>query len=172
MKKIKYQSEYTTEELETLLRNLSEALNRALVPLQSLEDCGAEDIADDEASYVQEMAGFIHLVKLVEEEEFTEACRSLNRACWEIEVAEEEEGTTYVDHPWLGESIGGSYPTQIFHEMHTREFSALDYDPTPDEEAQNLRSELERQERLSSGSDEETRDFQIDPWDPNGLSDF
>lgn len=171
MKKIEYQSEYTAEELETLLRNLSEALNRALVPLQSLEDCGAEDIADDEASYVQEMAGFIDLVKLVEKEEFTEACRSLNRACWEIEVAE-EEGTTYVDHPWLGESIGGSYPTRIFHEMQTREFSAFNHGLTPEEEAQNLRSELERQERLSSGSDEETRDFQIDPCDPYGLNDF
>jgi len=122
MKKIKYEPIFEPEELRKRIADLSVALSKVLGALQCFEDCGAADIADDEAIFVQEVIGFYELIKLVEEEEYGPAIDSVNKACWEIEVAN-EQGAKNVDHPWFGEATGGCYETNTFFrglEPHVR----------------------------------------------------
>jgi isopenicillin N synthase-like dioxygenase len=133
--KIKYNPYITPEDLQERIKNLSTAIGEALDPLHALGDCGAERIADDEARYVTEMAGFLYLMKLVMEEEFTEAIKSVNRACWEIEVAN-KEGAVNVDHPWFGQLTGGIFETTTWSPEYHLEFDHLDHVPTPKEKEQ------------------------------------
>lgn len=149
MKKIKYTPMFEPEDLRQRIASLSEALSKVLGALQCLEDCGASEIADDEAIFVQEVMGFYELVKLVEEEEYTAAIKSVNKACWEIEVAKEEGGKD-IDHPWLGEPTGGCFETNTFCSSWEHSFDHRNYGPTPKEQEEQRKWDEEWEKRRAS----------------------
>lgn len=156
MQKIKYKPVLTPEDLQKRISNLSDALGKVLGALQCLEDCGAAEIADDEAIFVQEVIGFYELIKLVEEEEYSAAIDSVNKACWEIEVAI-EEGRQDIDHPWLGEPTGGHFETNTFFANSDHEFDHRNYGSTP----------KEKEEQRKWDEAQEKRQASMPPSDPN-----
>lgn len=134
--KIKYAPLYTPEDLQERIDKLREALSEALLPLQCLEVCGAAEIADEEACYVQEMQDFVELINLVESEELAAAIDSVDNAREEIDHAAEESATD-VEHPWFDEETGGSNGTQTFseEEMKREENSKSSFKPSdPDDD--------------------------------------
>lgn len=78
------------------------------------------------------MLGFLDLIKLVEEEELSGAVKSVNKACWEIEMARQLGGTE-VSHPWKGEYTGGFYEDTVFHTADFDGFDHSDYASTPED---------------------------------------
>lgn len=130
--KIKYNPSYSKSELELLVRNLSEALSSALGPLQCFSGTSgisANEIGDNEAKYIQEFLGFLDLVKLVEEEELSDAVRLARQACWEVEKASQSDASKPT-HPWADCGGGGYYENTVFYatDYGWLEFSEYDYD--------------------------------------------
>jgi hypothetical protein len=135
-KSIKYEPYFSEAELKLRIDNLSDAIGRVLGVLQCWEhheDCGANDIADNEAKFVQEVLGFLYLLELAQKEEIPGAIKSVNKALWEIEMVRQIGGVE-VNHPWKGEAAGGrSYETRC--SSFFKGFDYLDYDTTPEDEA-------------------------------------
>jgi hypothetical protein len=153
---INYNPLFSEEDLTRRIRNLSNAVSAALGPLQYWEDheqCGANDIADNEAKYVQEIMGFLYLFELVEQEELPGAVKSVNKALWEIEMARQIGGIE-VNHPWKGEAFDRSYETLC--SSFFKGFDYLNYASTPEDEVI----------RDQSHDKEVRRDQKIDPLDP------
>ncbi len=166
MKTIKYEPTFEPEDLRQRIANLSDALSKVLGALQCLEDCGASEIADDEAIFVQEVMGFYELVKLVEEEEYTAAIKSVNKAYWEIEVAN-EEGRQDIDHPWLGEPTTGShFETPTFCASSSQEFDYRNHGPTPKEKEEQRKCDEAQEKRRASEPTKSTSHM------PDELEDF
>ena len=94
---------------------------------------------DNEAKYVQEIFGFLYLLELAQEEELPGAVKSVNKACWEIEKARQVGGIE-VNHPWEGETTGGSYETHC--SSFFKGFNYFDYGSTPADAA--MRQEYDR----------------------------
>jgi len=159
--KIKYTPLYTAEDMRKRIENLSCAISEALEPLHLLQECGAAEISDDEARYVQEMYGFLELIRLVEVEELAGAIQSVNKAFWEIEVAE-SEGLSNIEHPWLKSLIPGRYDTHYWSAPFGFEFNALDYAPMP----KTVDDEVEQPPRKPSSAGQKMND------DPSGFGDF
>lgn len=151
MKKIKYEPVFKPEDLRERIENLSKALSEVLGALQCFDECGAADIADDEAIFVAEVIGFFDLLELVKEEEYGAAIDSINKACWDIEVAN-EQGSKDIEHPWFGQATGGGYETNTFFPSGFREFDHRDYGPTPREEEEEQKWEEERKKQQASAA--------------------
>lgn len=133
-KSINYKPTFSGEDLKRRIKNLSDAIGEALGPLQCWEDheqSGANEIADNEAQYVQEIFGFFNLLELAQEKELSGSVKSVNKACWEIEMARQIGGIE-VNHPWKEDAAGGR-----IYETHCSSFFAgfdyQDYGSTPED---------------------------------------
>lgn len=155
-KSINYKPLFSKEELDRRITNLSNAIGEVLGPLQCWEDheqTGANDIADNEAKFVQEIFGFLYLLELAQEEELPGAVGSVNKALWEIEMARQIGGVD-VNHPWKGEAFARSYETLCSSNFEG--FDYYEYGSTPEDEAQ----------QQIAHQDEANKDLEFDPTDP------
>lgn len=120
---------------------------------QDHEQKEANDIADNEAKYVQEIFGFLYLLELAQEEELPGAVKPVNKACWEIEMARQVGGIE-VNHPGEGETTRRTYDTHC--SSFFEGFNYSDYGSTPEDEVPPQKSD----------GKEDTQGRTIDPSDP------
>jgi hypothetical protein len=139
-KRIQYTPRFQPEDLRNRLIKLSKAFEKALHPLQCFQDCGADEIANEEASYIQEMRGFVELVQMMAEE-LAGAVNSVNRAFYEVEEVE-FDCREIDDHPWLDEYPDGYFDTTIF-KATLPPFCGLMYNSPPEKTVEKVEPEFE-----------------------------